>query len=351
MSPNEESQKEGAASDSTEEASSRTLVKTRTCQNCSRRFVGNYCPNCGQEADPPDSLLGALSIFFRELIDIEGGLWPTLWALTARPGQALARYLNGARQRLMHPGRYLLAAIVVAFGTRQIFTGLGMRQPYDERISTNLSDEETAEVDPETASEIQSLLVSTVDRVIESQGFLIATNLLLAGLLSLTIWRLFRGDFERGVQAVAFSAFLVAHTTFLETAAKLLYVLVAQVNSSLPTDLPTSVPLGIIAVYMGIVALRTFGEGWKSVGKGLLALGWAALEYVLILGLVIGGYFAWVLRTRLGDKGSAGGSEFEFSFESFGQAGSLPLDILPVLAIFLGPFLLHAALEAYYRLR
>jgi hypothetical protein len=122
VSPNEQSHKEGSASDSTEGTSSQALVKTRTCQNCSRRFVGNYCPNCGQEADPPDSVLGALSIFFRELIDIEGGLGPTLWALTARPGHALSRYIGGARQRLMHPGRYLLAAIVVAFGTRQVFT-------------------------------------------------------------------------------------------------------------------------------------------------------------------------------------------------------------------------------------
>jgi hypothetical protein len=183
------------------------------------------------------------------------------------------------------------------------------------------------------------------------QGFLIATNLLLAGLLSLTIWRLFRSHFERGVQAVAFSAFLVAHTTFLETAAKLLYVPVALVNSSPSTDLPTSASFGLIAVYTGIVALRTFGGGWKSVVKGLLALGWAALEYVLILGLVIGGYFAWVLRTRLRNEGSGGRSVFEFSFESFGQAGSLPLELLSVLAIFLGPFLLHAALEAYCRLR
>lgn len=353
VSPNEESGKEATGADTTDEASSRTLVKTRSCQNCSRRFVGNYCPNCGQEADPPDSVLGALSIFFRELIDIEGGLGPTLWGLTARPGHVLARYIGGARQRLMHPGRYLLAAIVVAFGTRQVFTWLGIRQPYDERISTNLSDEETAEVTPETAGEIQSLLVSTANRVIESQGFLIATNLLLAGLLSLTIWRLFRSHFERGVQAVAFSAFLVAHTTFLETAAKLLYMPGAYVRSGPSPGLSMDISLAIIVVYMGVVTLRTFGGGWKSAVKGLLALGWAALEYVLVLGFVIGGYFAWVLRARLGDEGSKGESEAELSLEYIGEMGAMSIDVLPVLVIFLGlsPFLLHAALETYYRLQ
>ncbi|MFB6230831.1 MAG: DUF3667 domain-containing protein [Salinibacter sp.] len=338
-------------SDSTEEASSRALVKTRTCQNCSRRFVGNYCPNCGQEAAPPDSVLGTLSIFFRELVDIEGGLWPTLWALTARPGHVLARYLNGARQRLMHPGRYLLAAIVVAFGTRQVFTWLGLRNPYGERVSANLSRKEAARVDPETASEIQSLLASTANRVIESQSFLIATNLLLTGLLSLTIWRLFRNHFERGAQAVAFSAFLVAHTTFLETAAKLLYVPVAQVNAGPSADLPISVSVAIAAVYVGVVVPRTFGEGWKSVVKGLLALGWAAFEYVLISGLVIGGYVAWVFRTRLKDENAKEEIEFGLSLGSAGETGAMALEILPAVAIILGPFLLHAALEAYYRLR
>jgi hypothetical protein len=197
-------------------------------------------------------------------------------------------------------------------------------------------------------------LVSTADRVIESQGFLIATNLLLAGLLSLTIWRVFRRHFERGVQAVAFSAFLVAHTTFLETAAELLYMPAAYVRWGPSAGLSADISLIITVVYMGVVALKTFGGGWRSAVKGLLALGWAALEYGLILGFTIGEYVAWVFRDRLGDGNSGGESEPELSLEYVGEMGAMSIytvEILPVLAISLGPFLLHAALEAYYRLR
>lgn len=53
------------------------LACTTECSNCGRRFVGTYCPDRGQEADPPGTALGVLSVFVRELIDTEGGLWPT----------------------------------------------------------------------------------------------------------------------------------------------------------------------------------------------------------------------------------------------------------------------------------
>jgi len=118
----------------------------------------------------------------------------------------------------MHPGCYLLAVIVVAFTAKQVFTWLGARPPYDELISESFSMSGSTTVSSETAGEIGSMLTLAADRVVESQAFLVATNLLLTGLLSLSVWRLFRGRFEWGSQAVAFSAFVVAHTAFLETA-------------------------------------------------------------------------------------------------------------------------------------
>lgn len=321
------------------------IVQTTECPNCKRRFVGNYCPSCGQEATPPTSALGVLSVFVRELVDIEGGLWPTMWALTRRPGQALSRYLNGARQRLMHPGRYLLAAIVVAFGADRIFTWFGMRTPYDERVSEGITRTEASEIAPETAAQIQSLLVSTADRVMESQAFLIATNLLLTGFLSLTIWRLFRRHFEHGAQAVAFSAFVVGHTVFLGTAAEILYTPAAYLNGGPSTGLPTNATIIITAVYVVIVTAGTFDGGWRSGAKGLLATGWAAFEQALVLGIVIGGYVTWMIYTRVGDELSSGGT---FNL-SFGDTTAVAMQLLPLLAIILIPFALHAGLEFYYR--
>ncbi|WP_158705134.1 DUF3667 domain-containing protein [Salinibacter altiplanensis] len=326
------------------------LARTAECSNCGRRFVGNYCPSCGQEADPPGSVLEVLSVFFRELIDIEGGLWATLRALSVHPGQALASYLGGARQRLMHPGRYLLAAIVVAFGTRQVFTWLGMREAYDERVSASFSEsgaEETSSktTSPEMANEIQSLMVSMADLVLESQWFLIATNLLLAVLLGLTAWRLFRDQFERLPQAVAFSAFVVAHTVFLETAAEALYVPFRYLSAGPAAGLSVDIAALITTVYVVIATVSTFGGGWWGGAKGLLALGWAAFEQMLILGMVASGYATWLIYGPL-EGGMPMGGEFRYSS---GDATAVAIGILPAVALCVVPLLLHLGLELYYR--
>ena len=326
------------------------LARTAECSNCGRRFVGSYCPSCGQEADPPGSVLKVLGVFFRELVDIEGGLWATLRALSVHP-EALASYLGGARQRLMHPGRYLLAAILVAFGIKQVFTWLGMREPYDEQVSASFSESGAQEASPkttspETASEIQSLVVSTADLVFGSQWFLIATNLLLTVLLGLTAWRLFRDQFERLPQAVAFSAFVVAHTVFLETAAEVLYVPIRYLNAGPSAGLPTNASVVFTTVYVVIATVSTFGGGWWGGAKDLLALGCAAFEQVLILGIVIGGYISWLIYGRFGDELSSQGPEFKLST---GDTTAVALEVLPVVALCLGPLLLHLGLELYYR--
>lgn len=339
--PDRPTSAEGEAS--REEATS--LTRTNECQNCRRRFVGEYCPQCGQEATPPTSALGVLSVFFRELVDIESGLWPSMWALTRRPGEALSLYLGGARQGLMHPGRYLLASIVVAFGTDRVFTWLGMRTPYGERVSEGITETESSGVAPGTTAEIQSLLVWAADRVMESQAFLIATNLVLTGFLSLTVWRLFRRHFERGAQAVAFSAFVVGHTVFLGSAAELLYIPADYLSAGSSSGLPTNATIIITAVYVVAVTTGTFGGGWKSGAKGLLAIGWAAFEQALTLGIVIGGYVTWMIYARLGNEVPAGGT-FNLSIN---DTTAVAMQILPLLAFSLLPFALHAGLELYYR--
>jgi hypothetical protein len=348
--PSEEHPEEKSSPESTEGNSSspegdssRALVETRTCRNCSRRFVGTYCPDCGQDVNPPDSVLGVLSVFFRELVDIESGLWPSMWALTVRPGVALSRYLGGARQGLMHPGRYLLASIVVAFGTDRALTWIGMRAPYDERISEGIT--------PETADQIRSLLVTAADQVMESQAFLVTTNLLFTGFLSLTVWRLFRRYFQRGAQASAFSALVVGHTVFLRTAAELLYMPVTYLSSGPSSGLPGKITFVIIAVYVVIATTGTFGGGWKSGLKGLLAAGWAAFEQALVLGIVIAGYVSWMIYARLGEYPFPGGT-FSLSYgDTTGDTMAVAFQILPAVAILLIPFALHTGLEFYYRHR
>ena len=61
------------------------------CANCSNLFAGTYCPNCGQKRGAAVTVLDLVSGFFREVMDLEGGFWPTVKGLTLHPGRTLQR--------------------------------------------------------------------------------------------------------------------------------------------------------------------------------------------------------------------------------------------------------------------
>ncbi len=173
------------------------------------------------------------------------------------------------------------------------------------------------------------------------------TPLLLAGLLSLTVWRLFRPRFEREAQAVAFSVFTVAHAVFLTTALRCLYVPAAYAGSEKAVAPPSLLVYGTTATYISIAVSRALGGGLKAAAKGLLALFWAASETGLLLGIAIGAYFFWRARTQVSE-----GSSIENPTVSFEANGTtLELGALGALGALLLPFLVHAGIEAYYRLR
>jgi hypothetical protein len=117
------------------EEAPRAPVPTTRCPNCGRRFAGTYCPGCGVPIGRPRSILGMASACLQELINVRRGLWATLKALTLRPGPALRRYLGTGPRLLMTPGRYLLAAIVVSFGSIRALTGLGVERRLPARGS------------------------------------------------------------------------------------------------------------------------------------------------------------------------------------------------------------------------
>jgi hypothetical protein len=123
----DEAPAEGAQSPASEEPE--TAVEPVECPNCGREFANNYCPECGQEADPSASVVEVIGGFFRELVDVEHGFWPTFVGLTLRPGEVLQQYLSGVRAGLISPGRYILVAVVVSAGTRQFSRWIGASPP------------------------------------------------------------------------------------------------------------------------------------------------------------------------------------------------------------------------------
>ncbi|MFB6249929.1 MAG: hypothetical protein ABEL97_15315 [Salinibacter sp.] len=289
----------------------------------------------------------------QELIDVQRGLWPTLKALAIRPGEALRQHLGAGPRPLMNPGRYLLTAIVVNFGTVRALTWLGMREGAAQRLSDEMTEAEAKAAQAGAAEEqvlsILSKLTGDLQVAFTSQTYYVASSLLLAAILALAVWRLFGEQIDRGAQALAFSFFTVGQAVFLETVLWATYVPVARLATGAPARLDSSVGGVVPILYVTAATWRTFGPGWRAAGKGAVASVWATVEQLLIIGSAVGTYSLWVVYSRTAGEGDRPTLNLTF------QTGDTETALLSVgmsfAAVFVVPVLLHACIEAYCRLR
>ncbi|HEY6553716.1 MAG TPA: DUF3667 domain-containing protein [Vicinamibacteria bacterium] len=83
------------------------------CENCGAAGSGEWCPGCGQKRVHAGdlSLRHATHQLVHEVFHLDGRLWGTLRLLLTRPGQLSLDFLEGRRQRHLHPARvYLVTA-------------------------------------------------------------------------------------------------------------------------------------------------------------------------------------------------------------------------------------------------
>lgn len=95
----------------------------RHCHNCGATAGGNYCPQCGQEAD---LALPSAAAFLRDAagryVRFDGRMWRSLAALLFRPGFLTREYLAGRRRRYVRPARLFVVLSIVLFAVLR-FTG------------------------------------------------------------------------------------------------------------------------------------------------------------------------------------------------------------------------------------
>lgn len=184
------------------------VTEATECANCGRTFVGDYCPDCGQEADTTISPLDVVAGFFRELVDLERGFWPTFKGLVVRPRTTLHDYVSGSRRRFSHPGRYLMAAIVLAYLSERTLVWIGIRGPYEPpAVATELGPNPSLEVLLENLLVSRTGVFELLQILYSSQTFLIVASLLLALLVSLMLFQLLRHRLGGG-EALAVGAFI-----------------------------------------------------------------------------------------------------------------------------------------------
>lgn len=316
-----------------------SIAEPTACPNCGRKFSGTYCPDCGQKADPSASITGVIGGFFRELADVERGVGPTLVGLTLRPGQVLRRYLDGARVGLASPGRYLLAVVIVSIGIDRLLAWSGVTgNPF--RIPVSADDDLSSSTGAGDA--LVEALLTALQQWIQVLGSQIRTIgvLLSAVLLAVLLLRLFGGQVQRAGEALALGCFLSAHVKVLDLGIGLLYSPAVFVYTGQLAESPFLLTVALQVGYIGYAAHRCFGPGWRAALKGAFAGGWALVESLSIIFTTVVAHAAWLALARLEEPGGAEGAAGEL----IGLATALGV----VCAL---PLLLHAAVEAYSRLR
>lgn len=114
-------------------------MERHECQNCSEIFVGNFCPNCGQNSH--EHRVNAhyfLHDIPHSIFHVDHGFFYTVKMLFTKPGLMIQEFLEGKRIKYFRPIAYVmvmtaLSALLVKlfdWGTVQVLTANGVK-PYD----------------------------------------------------------------------------------------------------------------------------------------------------------------------------------------------------------------------------
>ena len=309
---------------------STTLATTTACANCGRRFAGNYCPTCGQKADAELSITDIIGGFFRDLLDAERGLWPTLKGLTIAPGRTLRHYLSGARRQYVNPGRYLLFAILFRGGTYQLMKW------------TEVAEENTK---PDAAVDAIQAAFQTIIPTSTGGYAYIAWICLFGGLLGLLYHHLFASKTRNRATAVAIAVFIAAHGLILSTLLEAGWQFPRYATIGEPMTGSGKVFVGTLLGYAGLATYRCFQSHWIDGPKAVLAVFWACVEMYSVGAFITLGY-AGVLS--LADP-----ETYPLVATEGGEMGLGAYIAIIVFLTVLGslPLLLHAGVAAYTRSR
>ncbi len=161
--------------------------------------------------------------------------------------------------------------------------------------------------------------------------------LLLTVLFASSLQALFRDRFSRGAEALAVGSFLTGHAVLLAEGADLA-LLGARLSGGPSVEVQFQAVVMLVAAYAGIACWGCFGPGWKAALKGAFGGAWAWVELLSIMGIASAGTAVWLA------------SAYPDAYYAFDPGGTQVWEFLVLAGAFSAPLLLHAGVEAYYRL-
>ncbi|MCS3663247.1 hypothetical protein GGP65_000850 [Salinibacter ruber] len=324
-------------SSSAPSGSARPPAVPETCANCGRTFVGDYCPACGQRAEPELSIISILGGFVRELIDTERGLWRTFRDLTLHPGTAVRAYLAGARQPFTNPGRYLLVGALVITAFSATLQGVGAPDSNIGRLAVIVANGFRSGLQGagETAP-LEGTAWSAAVQDLEQLGAYPALVLMLiAGLVGLLYWALFRRDTNSPAEAFAVGTYATAHAVILYQCTNVVFELLVHYGA-LETGISTTFEWALrvlLFVYPSVLTYGCFGASMRNSVKGGLGFAWGYIEAAFVALVGLAGYAEWLLWA------------YPNAYSGSGPGMAVAVALAAVL------LLVHGAFELYARYR
>ena len=233
------------------------------CLNCGSAHVQNYCPVCGQKAQPtklPIRLFLADTI--ESLFNIDNRWFITLRHLFTKPGKVTEEYINGKRAKYLPPLRIYLSMSIMYFLLVQVTK----------------------------SSQVFFINLSNGDEGIESLGTIVQYSLfLLVPVFALILMLLYRKRkafyleyliLALHIHTIWFVLFMVELlTVWLTNTFNTAWVGWLAKGINIPNQLA-------FFIYLGLYQKRTFNESWVKVifkSFGVMLLYMMALTSVLAL--------------------------------------------------------------------
>lgn len=94
-----------------------------TCKNCGKKFIGNFCPECGQSVKEFERPIQFLIIdFMGNIFAFDTRFWKTFVAVLFKPGILAKDYVKGHRMKYMPPFRFYVFISFIFFLLLNIYS-------------------------------------------------------------------------------------------------------------------------------------------------------------------------------------------------------------------------------------
>lgn len=253
------------------------IPKTTKCLNCGTEFEGNFCPECGQNADTGRFTMKLIiENLTSAILGRDGGVWFTLKNLVTRPSSMIVDILNGKRKRYFSPFPMLffclaLYIVILSFTNEHAFK----ESFYDSQIEFKGSDDSE-----QSQTEVYKLFSQTLD--------FLNNHYTLSYIMTLPLWllgaRLCYGKNNRKRYYWAEYIITIVYASVIVVLFRCLIKLTYLIDKDLSLQLGT-----IMSPIITIVAFTACFK--KMLGFSIAKTAWRSVLvtgiYYLLLGLII----------------------------------------------------------------